>query len=215
MNFIILGAPGSGKGTQAVRFAGRWNLDHVSTGDLLREAVANRSPLGEQVKEVLASGGLVSDEIVQALIKGALAGRNSDTRGWILDGYPRTRGQAQALETILEETGSKLDGVILLEVEAEVIVDRLSNRRTCGSCKAVYNLLNKPPNSQGKCDECGGELVQREDDKTETIRRRLEVYEEQTLPIIDFYDKRSRVYKINGSQDMKGVTEEIARLVGR
>lgn len=215
MNFIILGAPGSGKGTQAARFAGKWNLDHVSTGDLLREAVANRSALGEQVKGVLASGGLVSDEIVHALIKEALAGRNSDTQGWILDGYPRTRGQAQALETVLEETGSKLDGVILLEVEAEVIVNRLSNRRTCGSCKAVYNLLNKQPDSPGKCDECGGELVYREDDKAETIRRRLEVYEEQTLPIIDFYDKRSRVYKINGSQDINGVTEEIARQVSR
>lgn len=215
MNYVILGAPGSGKGTQASRFAEKRNLLHVSTGDLLRDAVARETALGKQVKDTLASGQLVPDSIVLELIKEALSQpeKKSNFSGWILDGYPRTTAQAEALEGVIEEIGEKLDGVILLDIDPEIIVKRLSNRRTCESCKAVYNLLNKPPKQEGICDECGGNLVQREDDKAETIRKRLDVYQAQTLPIIDFYKNGTRLLEVDGSLPIDGVTAEIERLV--
>ena len=215
MNYVILGAPGSGKGTQASRFAEKRNLLHVSTGDLLRDAVARETALGKQVKDTLASGQLVPDSIVLELIKEALSQPENKSKfaGWILDGYPRTTGQAEALEGVIVEIGEKLDGVILLDIDPEVIINRLSNRRTCGGCKAVYNLTNKPPKQEGICDECGGALVQREDDKAETIRKRLDVYQAQTMPIIDFYKSGSRLLEVDGSLPIDGVTAEIERLV--
>jgi adenylate kinase len=215
MNLVILGAPGSGKGTQASRLAERRNLHHISTGDLLRDAVARKTPLGKQVASTLASGQLVPDSIVLELIREALSEhRNGDEwDGWILDGYPRTTAQAEALGDMLKELDEALDGVILLEIDPEVIIKRLSNRRTCANCKAVYNLLNKPPKENGKCDECGGDLVLRTDDKPETIRKRLEVYREQTKPIIEYYNSDSRLYRIDGSKSMDEVSSEIDQLV--
>lgn len=215
MNYVILGAPGSGKGTQASRFAEKRNLLHVSTGDLLRDAVARETALGKQVKDTLASGQLVPDSIVLELIKQALSDpdKKSKFQGWILDGYPRTTAQAEALEGVIKEIDNTLDGVILLDIDPEVIVKRLSNRRTCSKCKAVYNLLNKPPKQEGVCDQCGGELVQREDDKEETIRKRLDVYQAQTMPIIDFYRNNSRLLEVDGSLPIDKVTAEIERLV--
>lgn len=216
MNLIILGPPGSGKGTQAARLAEKLRLLHVSTGDLLREAVAARTPLGKQVASTLASGQLVPDSIVLELMREALSPKNRENgyRGWILDGYPRTTAQAEALEEILVEMGERVDCVILLETEQEVIVERLSNRRTCSKCKAVYNLVNRPPRVEGRCDECGGELVQRDDDKPDTVRKRLEVYREQTLPIIEFYDGSTRLCRVDGSGSIDEVTAAIVHLVG-
>jgi len=215
MNFIILGAPGSGKGTQASRIAERWKLHHISTGDLLRDAVAKQTPLGKQVASTLASGQLVPDSIVLQLIKEALADDHGKWEGWILDGYPRTTAQAEALEGVLKEMKEDIDGVIVLEVDPEVIVERLSNRRTCSTCKTVYNLINSPPREDGRCDYCGGELVQREDDRPETIRKRLDVYREQTMPIIDFYEGRRKVYRIDGSKPIDEVTKAIEGLMSR
>lgn len=215
MSLVILGAPGSGKGTQAVRIAESRSLKHISTGDLLREAVAAGTPLGKQVESILTSGKLVSDEIVLELIREAVksdAGRVE--KGWILDGYPRTTAQAEALETVLGQIGQKIDSVLVLDVDNEAIVERLSNRRTCESCKAVYNLINKAPKVDGKCDQCGGALMQRDDDKPETIRKRLDVYEQQTRPIIEFYEGKYTVHHVNGMLPIDEVTVEIERLVG-
>ncbi len=215
MNLVILGAPGSGKGTQASRIAERHLLVHISTGDLLREAVAKQTKLGKRVEGILASGQLVSDEIVVELIREAIQKGGGEGRaGWILDGYPRTMAQAKALEQVLEDLGETIDGVIVLDVAPEVIIERLSNRRTCESCYAVYNLLNSPPKAEGRCDQCGGALVQRDDDKPETIRKRLDVFEEQTRPIIDFYEGKYRVHRVDGTRPIDEVILAIGRLVG-
>ncbi|NIM18632.1 MAG: adenylate kinase [Candidatus Latescibacteria bacterium] len=214
MNIIILGAPGSGKGTQAAMISRKHELAHISTGDLLREAVAEGTELGKQVESILRSGKLVSDEVVLQLIREATSkSTKGNRRGWILDGYPRTVAQAESLETVLEEIGQKVDSVIVLDVNPDVIVERLSNRRTCESCKAVYNLLNNPPRYEGKCDICGHALIQREDDKANTIRKRLDVYNDRTRPIIHFYDGRYRIHRIDGTQPIDEVSAAIARLV--
>ncbi len=215
MNLVILGAPGSGKGTQAARIADRGKIRHVSTGDLLRDAVARQTPLGKKVEKIMAGGQLVSDEIVMELIKEVLADKDERARwsGWILDGYPRTLAQAEALEGVLEGAGDSIDAAIFIELDAEVVVDRLANRRTCGSCKAVYHLVNNPPAVDGKCDACGGKLIHRDDDQPETIRKRLDVYDKETLPILGLYEKRYTVHRIDGSKAIDDVTTAIMGLI--
>lgn len=215
MNIIILGAPGSGKGTQATRLAERLNLRHVSTGDLLRDAVAKQTPLGKQVESTMAEGKLVSDNIVLDLVKGAVTVHDPDDPwdGWILDGYPRNSAQAEELEDVLSSARETVEGVVFLDVPGDVIVERLSNRRTCTECKSVFNLLNRAPQVEGKCDDCGGDLVQRDDDKPETVRERLAVYEKETLPILDFYELRYDVHRVNGTRGIDEVTDEILELV--
>jgi adenylate kinase len=215
VNLVILGAPGSGKGTQAARIAERAAISHVSTGDLLREAVAEGTPLGKRVAGIMAGGGLVPDEIVVELIGETLAGGERDGRaGWILDGFPRTIAQARALDEVLGEIEGAIDAVIYIEVDPEAIVERLSNRRTCVSCKAIYHLVNKKPAVDGKCDVCGGKLVLRDDDKPETVRKRLQVYERETLPILGFYEERDLVRRVDGSKPIDEVTSEIVGLIG-
>ena len=216
MNLIILGAPGSGKGTQAAGVAERGNLRHVSTGDLLREAVAKGTELGKRVEGIMARGELVSDDIVLDLVKDAVTVHTADDAwdGWILDGYPRNAAQAEELEDVLSSARETVEGVIVLEVDPEIIVQRLSSRWTCERCKTVYNLPGNPPKTEGQCDECGGTLVQREDDKPETVRKRLEVYTTETLPIIEFYELRYDVHRIDGSKRITEVTDGIAELVG-
>ena len=215
MNLVILGAPGSGKGTQAARLADRGQLRHVSTGDLLRDAVANETSLGKRVQGIMASGALVPDDVVLDLIKGVVTDHSEGDKwnGWILDGYPRTLQQAETFEDVLSSSREIIDAVIFLEGDAEVTVERLSNRRSCVKCRAVYNLLGSPPEVDGKCDACGGELVQREDDRPETIRERLKVYEKQTLPILDLYDARYDFYRVDGTKSVDDVTKEITSLI--
>ena len=212
---MILGAPGSGKGTQAARIAERAGIRHISTGDLLREAVAAGTPIGERAAGIMAAGRLVPDEIVLELIREKLldAGEGAGRRGWILDGFPRTVAQAEALDRVLGPAGEKIDAVIYIEIVPDVIVKRLSNRRTCESCKAVYHLVSNPPAVDGKCDACGGRLVLREDDKPDTIRKRLEVYQKETLPILGLYEKRRTVYRVDGSKPIDEVTSDIAGLI--
>ena len=216
MNLVILGAPGSGKGTQAARIAEREKIRHISTGDLLRDAVAKGTAIGKRVAGIMTSGQLVPDDVVLELLRETLANAVERKRynGWILDGYPRTARQAEALEEVLGRTGETIDAVIYIELDPEVVVNRLSNRRTCASCKAVYHLVNNPPAVEGTCDACGGKIVLRDDDKPETIRKRLEVYKKETLPILSLYEKHHTVHRVDGSKPIEEVTSDIAGLIG-
>ena len=211
MNIVLFGPPGSGKGTQAARLRDRFSLRHVSTGDLLRGAVAEGTELGRKVKGILASGELVSDEIVFELIREVIGETkgSASTSGWMMDGFPRTMGQAEALDGFLKDEGERIDSVVVLEVDREAIIERLSARRSCPNCKAVYNLIASPPAQEGQCDNGDGSLVQRDDDKPETIANRLDVYEAQTKPILDYYEGRISIHRIDGT----GSVDEVSRAV--
>jgi len=208
---LIIGPPGSGKGTQAVRVAERLGLRHLSTGDMLRDAVSAGSELGREAKEYMEQGRLVPDGIMLGLIREKL--EELEGAGWILDGFPRTLPQAEALSGLLEERGIELDTVLLIDVPAEAIVQRLTSRRICSQCKAVYNLAMLPAGQADRCPKCGGHLITRPDDTEETVRRRLEVYEEQTAPVLDFYRRSVGVTEIDGTGDIDGITAEILRVM--
>ena len=213
MNLVLFGPPGSGKGTQAERLRDGLKLRHLSTGDLLRDAIARETELGKKVKSILASGQLVSDDVVLALMRDAIvdAGRDRSLKGWLLDGFPRTIGQAEGLDRLVAELGQKLDAVVVLDVERDAVVDRLSGRRTCTQCKTVWHMKNNPPAVEGVCDRCGGKLVQREDDRPETISARLDVYEKQTRPILAYYRDRVAMHEIDGALPVDEVTRAIER----
>ncbi len=215
MNLVLFGAPGSGKGTQAERLRDRFSLKHISTGDLLREAVAVKSELGKKVESIMAAGELVSDEIVLELIKETIGGVKADEslNGWMLDGYPRTVGQAKMLDGLLADAGEVISSVVVLEVDRAAVIERLSSRRSCPECRAVYNVLNLPPKQEGVCDNCGTGLVHRGDDQPETISNRLDVYEGQTVPILEYYGGNVRVHRVDGNQPIDDVTKAIERLV--
>lgn len=217
MNLVLFGPPGSGKGTQAERLRDKWKLRHLSTGDLLREAVAAKSELGKKVESVLAAGRLVSDEIVLALMRDAILAVEKDAAlsGWLLDGFPRTVGQAKGLDALLDEAGSRIDAIFVLDATRDLVIERLSGRRTCTQCKAVYHVKNNPPRAPGVCDRCGGKLVQRDDDRPETIAKRLDVYEEQTRPILAHYDGRVATHVIDGDLPVDEVTASIERTMRR
>jgi adenylate kinase len=215
MNLVLFGAPGSGKGTQAERLRDRFSLKHISTGDLLRDAVARKTELGKKVESIMAAGELVSDDIVLELIKEVVSGIKTDRalEGWMLDGYPRTVGQAKMLDGLLAETSESIDGVVVLEVNRDAVIQRLSARRSCPECKAVYNVLNMPPKKEGICDNCGAELVHRKDDQPETISNRLDVYEEQTVPILEHYEGKVEIHRVDGNQPVDEVTRAIELVV--
>jgi adenylate kinase len=215
MNLVLFGPPGSGKGTQAERLRNQLRLRHISTGDLLREAVADKTELGKKVESVLASGQLVSDDIILGLMRDAILGVKKDTSlsGWLLDGFPRTLGQAQGLDGLLAETGSKIDAIIVLDATRDAVIDRLSGRRTCTQCKTVYHVKYNRPRVDGVCDKCGGKVVQREDDRPETIAKRLDVYEAQTRPILSHYKGRVATHVIDGDLPVDQVTTEIERIL--
>lgn len=215
MNLVLFGPPGSGKGTQAERLRNQLRLRHISTGDLLREAVANKSELGKKVESVLASGQLVSDDIILGLMRDAILGVKNDASlsGWLLDGFPRTLGQAQGLDGLLAQTGSKIDAIIVLDATRDAVIDRLSGRRTCTQCKTVYHVKYNPTRVDGVCDKCGGKVVQREDDRPETIAKRLDVYEAQTRPILSHYEGRVATHVIDGDLPVDQVTTEIERIL--
>jgi len=213
LNLVLLGPPGSGKGTQAKFLAERYHIPHVSTGDMLRKEVRNETSLGLRAKKIMDAGGLVSDEIVSAMILKRLD-QEDCARGVILDGYPRTVEQAQVLDGILAELGRTLERVILVDVQDEEIVRRLGGRRSCPKCGKVYHLIYSPPADGVHCDVCGVELVQRDDDKEEVIRQRLVQYHEKTQPLVDFYANRALLVTVDGSQDMEAVTAAIVDAIG-
>lgn len=207
LRVVLLGPPGSGKGTQAARVAGDLGMKHISTGDLLREAVKAGSELGKQAEGYMKKGALVPDEIMLGLIEEELSALGD--QGWLLDGFPRTLRQAEDLSRVLERLGQDIDRAILIDVPPEVIVGRLTSRRVCPNCNAVYNLESNPPEIEGRCDECGTGLVQRPDDEEETVRNRLRVYEEQTAPVIDYY--RDGLVRVRGAGDIEEISAEIVR----
>ncbi len=210
-HLLIIGPPGSGKGTQAARVAEKLGLKHLSTGDILREAVKNETGLGLKAKAYMEKGELVPDDLMLALIAEELDKLGDG--GWILDGYPRTMPQAESLEKMLDERGERVDRVILVDVDNEVIVKRLTSRRVCPSCNAVYNLETKKPKEDNKCDKCGTELIIRPDDREETVRNRLKVYEEQTAPVVDFYRNKGNLVTVKGEGDIEEITAEILRVL--
>ncbi len=214
MNLILLGPPGAGKGTQAKMISEKYGIPQIATGDILREAVAKGTELGKKAKEYMDRGELVPDEIVIGIVKERLKQPDCE-KGFILDGFPRTLAQAEALDKMLEELGKKLDAVINIDVSEEEIVKRIVNRRTCRNCGAVYHLIFNPPKVEGKCDKCGGELYQRDDDKEETVRERLRVYRERTEPLIEYYKKKGLLYDVDGTKDIEGVFKQIDEILSK
>ncbi len=212
-NLILLGPPGAGKGTQAKELSARLGLPHISTGDMLREAVREGTELGLKAKAVMESGGLVSDELLTGIVKERLA-RPDCVGGVILDGYPRNLAQAAILDGILSALGKDGARALELEVADEAIVSRLGGRRSCPACGAVYNLASSPPERAGRCDRCGAALVQRDDDKEEVIRERLRVYHEKTAPLSDLYRRRGCLATVDGGQNPEGVLAALVKAVG-
>lgn len=213
MRLILLGPPGAGKGTQAQRLAERLGIPQVSTGDILRAAVAAGTPLGREAKATMDRGALVPDGVVIGIIRERLKAPDC-ARGYILDGFPRTVAQAEALDETLGGMGTPLTAVLSLTVDPEELVRRLAGRRSCGSCGAAYHLETAPPRSPGRCDRCGGELFQREDDREETIRKRLAVYRDQTAPLVEYYRGRGLLKEVDGRGEIADVFARICRLLG-
>ncbi len=208
MRTVLLGAPGSGKGTQGVVLSNKFNIPQISTGDLLRAAVKAGTELGKKAKSAMDAGALVSDDIVIGLIRERLS-EDDAQNGYILDGFPRNIPQAEALDAMLEQLGQPLQGVVLLDVPFEELMQRLTGRRTCKDCGAIYNIYLSPPKNEGHCDRCGGELFQREDDNEETIGNRLKVYEDQTAPLIGFYQNQNKLHSIAGTGDIDDITNKV------
>ena len=213
MRLVFLGAPGAGKGTQAQRLAAQEHIPHISTGEILRESVTRGTPLGLQAKGYMDSGKLVPDEVVIGLVREKLTSPEC-TRGYILDGFPRTVAQAEVLDRILTETGSPgLDHVISFDVPQEEIVRRLSGRRSCSRCQTVYHIEHDPPKHEGVCDKCGGRLVQRADDKPETVLARLRVFDQQTRPLVEYYQKRGLLQRVDATGSIDQVYARLLAVV--
>jgi adenylate kinase len=213
MRIVMLGAPGSGKGTQAQRLQQDHQLPQVSTGDLLRRAVADKTPLGLKAKATMDAGELVSDEIVLGMIKERLA-KPDAKRGFILDGFPRNLAQADNLTAVLAELAQKIDAAVLMDVDFEILMKRLTGRRTCSKTGQVLNIYFSPPAELEACRKGGGELLQRDDDNETTIRNRLQVYERQTAPLIDYYQKRGLLKKVEATGDVDDVYARFKKAVG-
>ncbi|OAG76563.1 Adenylate kinase [Acetobacter malorum] len=209
MNVIFLGPPGAGKGTQSKRLEEQYGLVQISTGDMLRAEVARGSDIGKQAKSLMDAGRLVPDELIIAMLHSRIA-QPDCAKGFILDGFPRTLGQADALDKMLSAENKKIDVVLFLDVDEDILADRISGRFTCSKCGATYNEVSKPPQKEGECDVCGShEFQRRADDKRETVVERLKEYRNLTAPILPFYEKTGRLYKINGMLPTAQVTADI------
>lgn len=213
MNLILMGPPGAGKGTQARRIAERYGIPQLSTGDMLRAAVKAGSAVGLQAKAAMESGSLVTDDVVVGIIADRIQEADC-VQGFILDGFPRTVAQAEALEVMLRERSLKIDHVIDVTADSEALVDRIVGRRTCAQCGEGYHVTNKPTAQAGVCDKCGGTLTQRADDNEATVRNRLSVYQAQTSPLIDFYQARGQFKAVDGMAEMDTVYANLCAILG-
>ena len=214
MKIIMLGAPGAGKGTQAKQIAAKYQIPHISTGDIFRANIKNGTELGKKAKTYMDQGLLVPDELVCDLVVDRVQ-QDDCKNGFVLDGFPRTIPQAEALDAALGKINEKMDYAIDVDVPDENIVNRMSGRRACLNCGATYHLISIPPKVEGICDVCGEKLILRDDDKPETVKNRLSVYHEQTQPLIDFYAKKNVLAEVDGTKDMEEVFEDIVKILGK
>ena len=208
MNIILLGPPGAGKGTQAKMLVDEYKIPQISTGDILRAAVKEGTQLGKEAKKCMDKGELVPDSVVIGIVEERIQEPDCDN-GYMLDGFPRTVPQAEALDGMLANLNSKIDHVVSIDVDKEELVKRLTGRRTCRECGAGFHVMFDPPKQEGVCDKCGGELYQRDDDNVETVSSRLEVYEAQTLPLIDYYQGQGKVRSIDGVGEIKDIYNRV------
>jgi adenylate kinase len=213
MNVILLGPPGAGKGTQAKRLVDKYHIPQISTGDMLRAALKEGTPLGLEAKKYMDAGGLVPDSVVIGLVKERI--QKPDAKGgYMLDGFPRTVAQAQELDKILAGMNQKIDHVVSVEVPNSELLGRLTGRRTCRACGAGFHVMFDPPKKEGVCDKCGGELYQRSDDNEATVKSRLETYEAQTKPLIEYYEKQGKLRHIDGVGKMDDILQRIQKVLG-
>ncbi|EGL81994.1 Adenylate kinase [Caldalkalibacillus thermarum TA2.A1] len=212
MNLVLMGLPGAGKGTQAEKIVDTFGIPHISTGDMFRGAIKDGTPLGREAKAYMDRGELVPDEVTIGIVKERLA-KDDCKQGFLLDGFPRTVAQAEALDDILAKSGRKLDHVIYIEVAQETLLKRLTGRRICRDCGATYHVLFNPPKQEGVCDRCGGSLYQRDDDSEETVQTRLEVNLKQQEPLLNFYKQKGYLRTVNGEQDIQQVFGDITTIL--
>ena len=213
MKIIMLGAPGAGKGTQAKQIAAKYEIPHISTGDIFRANIKEGTELGKKAKAFMDKGELVPDELTCDLVVDRIS-KPDAAKGYVLDGFPRTIPQAEALTKALEARGEKIDYAINVEVPDENIIRRMSGRRACVSCGSTYHVVYAPTKVDGICDRCGKELILRDDDKPETVQNRLNVYHKQTQPLIDYYKKANVLVEVDGTQDINVVFQDIVKILG-
>lgn len=213
MNIILLGPPGAGKGTQAKLISGKYSIPHISTGDIFRKNISNKTPLGMEAKSYMDKGQLVPDELTIEIVKDRLSEEDCKN-GFLLDGFPRTVNQAEALDEFLKSKNSKTDAALLIDVPQELILERMTGRRVCEECGASYHIKFVTPKTEGVCDICGGKLVQRKDDTKETVLERLEVYSNQTQPLIEYYKNKDVLFSLDGTKEKNEVFENISNVLG-
>ncbi len=212
MKIIMLGAPGAGKGTQAKKIAEKYSIPHISTGDIFRANIKEGTELGKKAKEYMDKGALVPDELVCDLVVDRISQEDAKN-GYVLDGFPRTIPQAEALDAALSKINEKVDYAIDVDVPDDNIINRMSGRRACVSCGGTYHVVFNPTKAEGVCDACGGQLILRDDDKPETVQNRLKVYHDQTQPLIDYYTKKNILKSVDGTQDMSKVFDSIVAIL--
>ncbi|BAB82090.1 adenylate kinase [Clostridium perfringens str. 13] len=213
VKIVLLGPPGAGKGTQAKSISNRYSIPHISTGDIFRKNISENTPLGIEAKSYMDNGQLVPDEVTINMVKDRLQ-QDDCKNGYLLDGFPRTVHQAEALDNFLTEREESIDTALLIEVPKEFILERMTGRRVCPSCGASYHIKFNPPTNDGKCDLCGSDVIQRKDDTEETVKERLDVYENQTQPLIDFYKNKKQLSVVDGTQAINEVFESICKILG-
>lgn len=213
VNIVLMGLPGAGKGTQAEKIVDKYGIPHISTGDMFRAAIKEGTELGLKAKSFMDNGDLVPDEVTIGIVGERLSKEDCE-KGFLLDGFPRTVAQAEALENILADLGKKMNYVININVDKDILMERLTGRRICKECGATYHLVFNPPTEEGVCDRCGGELYQRADDNKETVQNRLDVNIKQTQPLLAYYEDKGYLKNIDGQQDIHRVFDDIDELLG-